>query len=99
MVKGKRASGARWTAGCEADNLLQDIFDGAVLYKGRKLMEIPMEEFPQPIDVFNFFPEFHEVHSSAVFRTHWNNEKNARSSSAAGLFYLCSNTRLHLFRV
>lgn len=60
-------------------------------------MEIPMEEFPQPINVFSFFPEFHEVNSFAVLRTPWNNEKNSWSSSVAGLLFLCSNTRLLLF--
>lgn len=51
----KRASGARWTAGSEAGNLRQDVCDKAVLYNGLKLLEILMNEFPQPINVLNVF--------------------------------------------
>lgn len=86
MVKGKKSRNARWTVGSEADNLLQDLFDGQVLYRGRKIMEIPLQEFPQPIDIFNEFPIFFENHNSAVFRTHWNNEKIARGIFTSGTF-------------
>lgn len=99
MNKEKRVPGARWTARCEADNLLQDVIDGCAPCKGRRLMKIMIENFPQPIDVFNFSPEFHDVHSYDVFGTHWNNEWNARSTYNSGMVYRCSIVRRHLFRV
>lgn len=87
MTRGKKNGGSRWTAGCEADNFLQDLFEGQVMFRGRKLTDISPREFPQPIEVFNEFPVFYENHNSAVFRTHWNNEKTARGLSTIGTFF------------
>lgn len=38
MRRGKKLITARWNAGSEADSLLQDMFDGNVLYCGRNVL-------------------------------------------------------------
>lgn len=48
-------------------------------------MENFMEDFPQPISVYSLFGVFHEVHSSAVFWTHYNKKNNAQSSTSIGM--------------
>lgn len=78
-----KAGSKRWTAGWEADNLLQDLFEGILLNCDRELRDILAEEISKPIKVFNQFPQFHKIRNSAVFRTQWNNEKNARGTMQA----------------
>lgn len=84
MIRGKKRGNARWTAWCEADNFLTDVFYGQVLYQGRKLTDIPIQDFPPPIVVFDQYPEVFENHNSSVFKTHWNNENVARGMSISG---------------
>lgn len=81
----KRKKAERWTVGCDADNILSDLFDGHIPFKGKKLSEMAPQDLPAPIDVYNEFTEFNEHYSSAVFRTHWNNEKNARGIVTPGM--------------
>lgn len=53
------------------------------------------QDLPAPIDVYNEFTEFNEHYSSAVFRTHWNNEKNARGIVTPGMLstsFSCTHT-------
>lgn len=44
MVRDIKEMTARWTAGCKADNVLQDIFHGNTHYRQRKVIEIPPVE-------------------------------------------------------
>lgn len=78
MRRTEKAGSTRWTVGCEADNLLQDLFESNILYHRKKLRDTPAEGGLQPINVFNRFLKFHENHNSAGSRTHWNNELSVR---------------------
>lgn len=87
MVRGKKGASVWWTAGFDTDNLLQVVLDGNVLFWDPKLMDISEDEFKSLIDVYNYYPEFHEAYSSAVFLTHWNNEKYLCGTRASGKIF------------
>lgn len=46
MERGKKVKTASWTAACEVDKLLQEIFDGDGIYHRRKFCYTPSEAFP-----------------------------------------------------
>lgn len=63
----------KWTDGCAADILLDELLDGTV-----KMGKRSVTGDEKPSEIFDFFPQFHNHFSSAVFRKHWNDKKHER---------------------
>lgn len=58
VIKLRRVATAHRNTEFEANILHRDIFDETIIHKKYKLLDVFPEDFPQPLDVFNYFQEY-----------------------------------------